>query len=143
MSKTKIVIIQRKEIIYTALFVVLAIALIFLLVFMFLPKKNNKSVADGSPKYIPGVYTNQITLNNTALNVEVTLDENHVNGVKIANLNESITTMLPCVAPALDDIKEQLNNNVEIDNMEINEDYQYTQMLLLGAIEGALEKATP
>ena len=37
-SKTKIVVLHMKEIIYTAVFAALAIILILLLVFMFLPK---------------------------------------------------------------------------------------------------------
>ena len=39
-SKTKIVVLHMKEIIYTAVFVVLGILLIVLLAFMFSPKKN-------------------------------------------------------------------------------------------------------
>lgn len=141
MSKTKIVIIQLKEIVYTAIFVGLGILLILLLVFMFLPKNKDKSVADGSPKYIPGVYTSQVTLGDTSLNVEVVLDENHVNGVSISNLNESITTMYPLVKPALENIKEQLNNDIDIEQFEISPDCQFTEMLLLHAVEGAMEKA--
>lgn len=37
-SKTRIVVLHMKEIIYTAIFAVLAIVLILLLIFMFLPK---------------------------------------------------------------------------------------------------------
>ena len=39
-SKTKIVVLHMKEIIYTAVFAALAIILILLLVFMFLPKNK-------------------------------------------------------------------------------------------------------
>ena len=39
-SKTKIVVLHMKEIIYTAVFAVLAIVLILLLLFMFLPKNK-------------------------------------------------------------------------------------------------------
>ena len=39
-SKTKIVVLHMKEIIYTVLFAVLAIVLILLLIFMFLPQQR-------------------------------------------------------------------------------------------------------
>ena len=45
-SRTKIVVLHMKEIIYTAVFATLAILLIILLLFMFLPK--NKDTCRGS-----------------------------------------------------------------------------------------------
>lgn len=41
-SKTKIVVLHMKEIIYTAVFVALGIILIILLTFMFFPKRKKK-----------------------------------------------------------------------------------------------------
>lgn len=76
-SKTKIVVLHMKEIIYTVIFAALALLLILLLVFMFLPNKNESE--NSKQKYIPGVYTSDVTLNNTALEVEVTVDESHIN----------------------------------------------------------------
>ena len=42
-SKTKIIVLRMKEIIYTALFIGFAIVLIMLFLFMFRPKKDNIS----------------------------------------------------------------------------------------------------
>ena len=42
-SKTKIVVLHMKEIVYTAIFAVLAIVLIILLIFMFRPKSQETS----------------------------------------------------------------------------------------------------
>ena len=41
---------------------------------MFLPGKNDKS-SSAKKIYTPGVYTSALTLNNTTLEVEVTVDE--------------------------------------------------------------------
>lgn len=41
-SKTKIIVLHMKEIIYTALFILLGILLILLLVFMFAPNRGRK-----------------------------------------------------------------------------------------------------
>ena len=62
-SKTKIVVLHMKEIIYTAVFALLGILLIILLAFMFYPKQKNS--VDKTQRYVPGIYTSTITLNNT------------------------------------------------------------------------------
>lgn len=49
-SKTKIVVLHMKELIYTAIFVLLAIVLVLLLISMFTPQKSAKA---------PGSYTKQ------------------------------------------------------------------------------------
>lgn len=139
MSKTRIVVIQMKEIVYTAIFVGLGILLILLLVFMFLPKGRDKS--SNQAQYKPGVYTNQITLGESSLNVEVVVDENHINNVSVTNLSDSITTMYPVVEPALDNISKQLANNVSLKDIVISQDCKYTEMLLIQGIETALKKA--
>lgn len=141
MSKTKIVIIQLKEIIYTAIFVALGILLILLLVFMFLPKGKDTKVSESLPTYNAGVYSSQLVLGETALNIEVVVDSDHINSVQISNLNESISTMYPLVEPALKEIESQLSNNIDIGDIKISEDSKYTQTLLLGSIESALKKA--
>lgn len=66
-SKTKIVVLHMKEIIYTTIFIVLGILLLLLLFFMFLPEKKEGS--PGAKQYQPGIYTSTLTLNNTDLEV--------------------------------------------------------------------------
>ena len=56
-SKTKIVVLRMKEIIYTAIFIGLGILLITLFLIMFHPKKDAAQTASDSVQYIPGVYT--------------------------------------------------------------------------------------
>ena len=60
-SKTKIVVLHMKEVIYTMIFIVLAIVLIGLLIFMFGPGKKNRQ-AEETAVYNPGVYTASIQL---------------------------------------------------------------------------------
>ena len=69
-AKTKIVVLHMKELIYTAIFVGLGILLVVLLLFMFLPKKeNDKSVE--TMKYVAGVYTSSILFHDSTLDVQV------------------------------------------------------------------------
>lgn len=142
MAKTKIVIIQLKEIIYTAIFVGLGIILILFLVFMFLPKDKDTKPTSQIGKYIPGVYTEELVLGDTTLNIEVVVDADHINSVSVANLSESISTMYPLVSPAIKELETQLINNISIDEIKISENSKYTQLLLLETIDKALKKST-
>ena len=139
-SKTRIVVLHMKEIIYTAIFAVLAIILALLLLFMFSPAKKESSLSE--KKYTPGVYTSALTLNNTALEVEVTVDESHINSIRFSNLDESITTMYPLIQPTIEDIAEQVYKNQSLETIEHSSDNPYTSQSILNAIEAALEKAT-
>lgn len=142
MSKTRIVVIQLKEIIYTALFVILGILLILLLVFMFMPKKESKVAQEAEQKYTAGVYTTMMTLNDTALNLEVVVDDNHINSVSIVNVDESVTTMYPLLEPSLKEIANQLYKDVDINEIKLSEDSKYTQTLLVETIKATLAKAS-
>ena len=138
-SKTKIVVLHMKEIIYTVIFAVFAIILILLLIFMFRPE--HRSASKDNQIYTPGIYTSDITLNNTALEVEVTVDESHINSIRFTNLNESITTMYPFIEPAIEDIAEQVYKKQSLDNIQYSSDTPYTSQLIVQAIETALKKA--
>ena len=138
-SKTKIVVLHMKEIIYTAVFAALAIILILLLVFMFLPK--NKESKTNEEKYMPGVYTSTVTLNNTALEVEVTVDETHINSIRFSNLDESVTTMFPLIQPTIEDIAEQVYDSQSLDNIQLSEDSPYTSQIIVNDIDEALKTA--
>lgn len=141
MAKTKIVVIQLKEIIYTVIFAALGILLILLLIFMFRGNKDDEVASTGTDLYTAGKYTSSISLNDTVFNLEVVVDKNHINSVTIQNIDDSITTMFPLVEPSLEAITSQLYNDVPIEQVEIKEDMQYTEQLLIEAIQVALDNA--
>ena len=138
-SRTKIVVLHMKEIIYTAIFAVLAIILILLFFFMFLPEKENTSM--NTTKYIPGIYSSSMTLNNTALEVEVTVDESHINSIRFSNLDESVETMYPLIQPTLENIADQVYEQQSLESISYSEDNPYTSQVIINAIDTALEKA--
>ena len=69
-SKTKIIVLHMKEIIYTVIFATLGILILCLLFFMFSGDRHS-SVSD--KKYTPGVYTSSFTLGNEDLELEVSV----------------------------------------------------------------------
>ena len=137
-SKTKIVVLHMKEIIYTAVFVALGIILIILLAFMFFPKKEK--AVDSKQQYTPGIYTSTVSLNSTNLEVEVVVDSTHINAIRISNLDETVATMYPLVQPTVEYIAEQIYENQSLEDISYNEDSPYTSQIIINAIEDALSK---
>lgn len=138
-SKTKIVVLHMKEIIYTAVFVALGILLIILLAFMFVPKK--KAPASTEPRYIPGIYTSTVSLSNTNLEVEVLVDESRIKAIRFSNLDETVTTMYPLMQPTIEYIAEQIYETQSLENISYSEESPYTSQVIISAIKNALKKA--
>ena len=139
-SRTKIVVLHMKEIIYTAIFAALGILLVILLFIMFRPEKDTAG-ADTGKQYTPGIYTSSLTLNNTNLEVEVSVDESRINSIRFSNLDETVTTMFPLIQLAIEDIAEQVYETQSLDDVSLSEDAPYTSQIILDAIKEAVEKA--
>ena len=139
-SKTKIVVLHLKGVVYTAIFAILGILLVILLIFMFLPDDKEKATKE-TMKYTAGVYTSSIQLNDNAIDVEVVVDDNHINSITLVNLDESTAAMYPLMQPTLDNITQQVYEKQSLDNISYGDDNQYTSMVLLNAIQAALDKA--
>ena len=142
-NKTKIVVLHMKELIYTVIFAVLAILFVVLLIIMFGKKDSDDAMETmAQATYVPGVYTTSLTLNNNVVNVEVVVDENHINAVRLVNINETITTMFPLMEPSFDSIAGQIYEGVDLANITYDEESRYTSQALIKAIETALNKAS-
>lgn len=142
-AKTKILVFRMREIIYTAIFAVLGIILLVLLFFMFLPAAKETPAQDNAsvPKYIAGVYTSPVSLNGSTVDVEVVVDENHINSIRLVNLSDTVTTMYPLVSPTLDTIASQVCQSQSLENITYPSDSKYTSQMLLDAISEALTLA--
>ena len=87
------------------------------------------------------VYASPITLNDNTFDVEVTVDENHINSISLVNLSETTTAMYPLMQPALDALSDQICETQSTEHITYTEENKYTSMMLLDAIEKALDKA--
>ncbi len=163
-SKTKIVVLHLKELIYTGIFAVLGILFIVLLIIMFLPhnKKSEKTISprgagtvtgnesetDGrnesksiETSYIPGVYTTSLVLSDHTIDVEVIVDRDCVTSIRLVDLDEAVTTMYPLLEPAIESIAGQIYEKQSLDNITYADENKYTSLVLLQAIQATLEKA--
>ena len=146
-SKTKIVVLHVKELIYTGIFAALGILFIILLIIMFLPKEEKKETMSAvtqqttTDSYVPGVYTTSLILNDNVVEIEVTVDEKNINAIRLVNLDEAVTTMYPLIQPSFEDLANQIITNQSLENISYPDDSKYTSMILLDAITTSLNKA--
>lgn len=139
-SKTKIIVLHMKEIIYTAVFAALGILLIVLLIFMFRPNGKDKNT-NAKTQYTPGTYTSTLTLNNTNLEVEVSVDASHINSIRFSNLDETIATMFPLIQPTIEEIANQVYEKQSLEDISLSNDTPYTSQIILDVIKKAIQKA--
>lgn len=140
-SKTKIFIMKKRELIYTGIFAVLAITFLVLLFLMFRPHGRDALSASAQSVYVPGVYTTALTLNNNVMDLEVRVDADHINDIRLVNLSESAAAMFPLMQPALDNLAAQICESQSTDNVYYEAGSQYTSQMLLQTIEETLKKA--
>lgn len=146
-SKTKIVVLHVKELIYTGIFAALGILFIILLIIMFLPKEKKQETMSAvtqqttTDSYVPGVYTTSLILNDNVVEIEVTVDEKNINAIRLVNLDEAVTTMYPLIQPSFEDLANQIITNQSLTGITYPDDSKYTSMILLDAIESSLNKA--
>lgn len=141
-SRTKIVVLHLKELLYTGIFLVLGILFIILLVIMFLPDKSESAKpAQTENAYVPGIYTTSIQLGGSTVDIEVVVDANHINSLQLHTLDEAVATMYPLIEPSFDELAQQIKANQSLDKITYSDDNRYTSKLLLDAISQSLEKA--
>lgn len=160
-SKTKIVVLHMKEIIYTGIFLALGVLLLIFLIILFLPQEENAmqteptaspttesdlsadTTVSSSSVYIPGIYNTEVVLNDQVINVEVIVDQTGISSVKLVNLSESVATMYPLLEPAFDSLSTQIIETQSLDDITYAQESKYTSLVLLEAIRKSLNKAQP
>ena len=147
MAKTRIIVLKLKKILRVAVPAALVLVLFVLLLTLFKSPKNDTSDHNGEPvtptivTYRAGVYNSVVKLNDSFLNLEVIVDTDHINSVRLVNLDEATAAMYPLMEPAAADISAQLSSGIALDEVTLSESSKYTQTLLLEEVQKILEKA--
>lgn len=131
-----------KELIYTAVFVVLGIIFLLLLVFMFsADKKPVTEQAENASLYTAGIYTASMTLGGHPVEIAVTVDQDYISSIQFRQLDETVSAMYPLMEPALESLADQICHSQSLDGISYSEESQYTSLMLMEAIRTALAKA--
>ena len=146
MAKTRIIVLKLKKLLRIGIPIVLVSVLFILLLVLFIfPKDKDTNNAEDLPPtlatYHAGVYNSVIELGDSFLNLEVVVDTDHINSVRLVNLDEATSAMYPLMEPAVADISAQLASGASLDEVTLSESSKYTQTLLLEEIRTTLEKA--
>lgn len=142
-AKTKIWVFHMKELIYTAVFIILSIVFLLLMVFMFSSDKGSATAEEEtlSPRYTAGIYTASMTLGGNPVEIAVTVDKDYISSIRFHQLDETVSAMYPLMEPALESLSRQICETQSLENLSYSEDSQYTSLMLVSAIRTALDKA--
>ena len=154
-SKTKIVVLHLKELIYTGIFAILGILFIILLFIMFRSDKETPEDAPQTPEtetgteapdgaqtpiYQPGTYRSALYLENETVEINLTVDETQIVSLTLLPLSDKISTLYPLLEPSFNTLSEQICENQSLENISYAEEAAYTSELLLEVIGDTLAK---
>lgn len=145
MSGTRIIVLQLKKLILTAIIAGLGIIAIVVLTIMLTSGTINKgesaSVTNQSEKkYQAGVYTKEIQMGDASVNIQLSLDEDNVKSVTLVNLDESVETMYPLMQPTVEKISNQLAAGSSLEEIVVSEESQYTEKIILEAVSSMMNE---
>jgi uncharacterized protein with FMN-binding domain len=155
-SNTKIVVLRSKELVYAIVFIVLGV-LILIAALSLLKKGSNDAenetydntvsyissdvMTKSETLYVPGIYSSIVSLGNVNMELVVAVDYDHINSITMSNLDESIETLYPLMSPTLAELSKTIIADQSTDNITYPDENRYTSMLLMQAINEALDKA--
>ena len=142
-ANTKIFVFKAKELIYTAIFVLLGILFLLLLIFMLLPNRGKAKTTEPAMDYIAGIYSSSIHLGGSTLDVKVTVTDEKVTSISLSGLNDTVSAMYPLLEQTVNDINQQLETAGSIEDLTFNSESQYTNTLIKQAVQNAISKAKP
>lgn len=168
-ANTKIVVLRRKELLYTGIFAALGVLFIILLLMLLLPGKDTDAsygtpdspddtaaempdnvadvftgaVADTGNTYILGIYTTELILGSETVNVEVIVSDHAITSVSLADPSETLTTMYPLLESTMESLNDQLCEMQDPSQVTYSAETRYTSLVLLEAVKASLEKAKP
>lgn len=165
MGGTEIVVLQLRAVIKTALFAVIGLILIIALIVLLFSKDNNIAPTNSAietertttmvelelelehstpktnvAKYVAGTYSAQIILHNHPVDIFVTVDDQAITDVTLAQMPESEELFYPLFRPTMTLLSEEIVKTQSTDILLTNET-AHTSKVLLSAVEAALEKA--
>lgn len=152
-SNTKIIVLRSKELVYALVLLIVSVLIIMVAVSLFMPSESNTGTpSTTSPSqmtgknssldtYVPGIYSSTLQLGSSNVELQITVDKNHINSINLTNIDESIATLYPLMNPTLEELATVILKEQSIDSISYTTESRYTSMLLMQAISSTLDKA--
>jgi uncharacterized protein with FMN-binding domain len=148
---TRIVVLRSKELIYAIIFLVLSVLILIAALSIFSKKgstddeTSDTAISSSSDitesLYVPGIYSSTVSLGNVNMELYVAVDYDHINSITMSNLDETVETLYPLMSPTLSELSATIIADQSTDNITYPDENRYTSMLLMQAINEALDKA--
>lgn len=90
--------------------------------------------------YEAGIYIREILLANSAIKIQIFLDERNVTSVEIIEEDTVMSAMYPLIEPSIKRISEELSAGKSVDEYTFSESSYYTEKILLDAISEILQE---
>lgn len=156
-SRTKIVVLHMKELLYTLVFA--GLGLLFVCVLILLLSKDpadedamagaedtsTEESADvgGTTLYVPGVYTTELVLGSDSVEIEVVTTENEITSITLNDVDDGIRQMYPLLESTFASIRDQIYETGSLENLTYDQNSKYTSLVIIEAIKNSIEKAQP
>ena len=135
MPGSKFMVIKLRELMKTAAFAVLGVAIIVALIYFAVGR-----LGDSQAVYNPGVYSSQIELQNGNVMVEVKVGKTKIKKVTVSSDSETVPVFYPLFNTVAEDIGKQVVKQ-QTTQLEIEGDGSVTTALILDAVEESLAQA--
>ncbi|MDD3570079.1 MAG: hypothetical protein PHY44_03135 [Lachnospiraceae bacterium] len=135
MPGSKFMVIKLRELMKTAVFAVLGVAIIVALIYFAVGR-----LGDSQAVYNPGIYSSQIELQNGNVLVEVKVGKTKIQKVSVSSDSETVPVFYPLFNTVAEDIGKQVVKQ-QTTELEIEGDGSVTTALILDAVEESLAQA--
>lgn len=135
MKSTKIIVVHIKQLIKTSLFILLGLALITIIIYIFIPKGEKLSL------YKPGTYKTQMMIDNDPIIISVIVSENKILAIEFDDLNEIKSVFYPLIKPTFEIIAKDIIKTQSIRNIKVQPQEAENSKLLIKTISIALNQA--
>ena len=144
---TKIFVLQLRDVIRLAGFLVIGLVVLGVLVFLFIPSEGGSTSSQPPPTvqpaadlYIPGTYVASIILNDRPLEISVTVTENEIIAVEMTEMYESQRLLYPLFEPIMARVSDDVLFYQRAD-ITIYNDFPVTTGIIQQAVVSALDQA--
>ena len=142
MGGTKIFVLQMRTIIKAAVIGLLALILLIVLVFLFMPRPgaNGEGGFPGAALYIPGTYTASFVLMDRPVDIRVTVNETEITHIEMTDMADSQRALFPLFEPIMARVSDDVLFYQRADII-IHNDFPVTTGILKQTVAAALEQA--
>lgn len=157
-SRTKIVVLRMKELLYTLVFAALGLVFVSILVILISqkPAGDNTTTKEGvtteeqvnagdaeGAKYLPGVYTTELVLGSDSVEVEVVTTKDAITSITLKDVDDDIRQLYPLLESTFASIRDQIYETGSVEDVTYDQSSKYTSLVIIEAIKNSLQKAQP